>query len=167
MSDAFQIISDLRAEVAQLKAQLAETWQPVSDEDGERIACACGREGCDASFALDNDDGLLIVKRNGQSIEVYVGERRLCRKGAPSVAVVAEYTMPSIPLINWDAYPPEYKWFAIDPKWRGYVHAEQPCLRDHDWHDDRWDSIRVGRFDLNNISWKDTLTTPPTSRQKE
>lgn len=74
------------AKIARLKAQLAETWQPVSDGT---YPCAC-EGGCDASFTYETDEdygAILRVKKPTNGEWINLGEYRLCRKVASTVAV--------------------------------------------------------------------------------
>lgn len=85
--DIFTVVSDLRterdtlkAENERLKAQLAETWQPVAD--GEVIHCACGEVNCFNVHTVTLDGSVLESEDAG----ITLGNLRLCRKAATVAA---------------------------------------------------------------------------------
>lgn len=135
--------------IAELEAQLAETWQPVDTE--ESISCACDMPTCTAWLAIDDDDGLLIVRREEKNVEIYVGDLRLCRK-------VAKPT-PDL-LIDWNMHSEEYQWFALDYDGEGYVFKQCPRALSSVF-DGGSDVKAIGYFNLNSIDWRATLTTRP------
>lgn len=78
--DVIAELATAQAENERLKAQLAETWQPVAD--GEVIHCACGEVNCFNVHTVTLDGSVLESEDAG----ITLGNLRLCRKAATVAA---------------------------------------------------------------------------------
>ncbi len=87
--DVFTELSDLRTLVAKLseqnaalRAQLAKTWQPVTDDTSD--VCACGTVDCFVRWRVEYDGAVLSIGADDVEILIELPENvRLCELVQP------------------------------------------------------------------------------------